>query len=129
MLGIDEGVPYRVEPLPLTVQAEIKAIIDGRSTYGAYVGYVCYRNEGRMKLDIKWGRPPVFATHKCALPATETDIEPSGVDATTKFIERVITEQEHRNQPAESSEEIEALFTIADLLAGRVVAVADKPPF
>lgn len=129
LLGIDEGIPYRVEPLPLTVQAEIKAIIGGRITFGAHVGYVCYRDAGRMSLDVKWGRPPVFATHKCHLPATADDIDPRGVDATTAFIAKVIAEQAHRDDPVETEKEVEALFSIADLLAGRVVAGAEPPPF
>ena len=129
LLGIDEGIPYRVEPLPLTIQAEIRAIIGGRITYGAHVGYVCMRNEGRMTLDVKWGRPPVFATHKCHLPATAEDIDPSGVEATTAFIAKVIAEQEHRDDPVETATEVEALFSIADLLSGRVVASDGPPPF
>lgn len=140
LLGIDEGVPFRVEPLPLTVQGEIRALLNGQITYGIHAGYVCFRDQGRMTLDAKWGRPPVCATHKCDFVITSKDIEPGAVGAIVKLIDRA-TAEKARNPDREESEDehIEPIYTIWNLLKGKVIAegphgqiglqLVDLPPF
>lgn len=125
LLGIDEGLPFRVEPLPLTVGAEIAALMVGRVTYGIHVGYVCHRTEGRIGLDKFNGRPPVVATHKCQIIVNAADVEYGHVDAMSRIIERAsATKEEDKDDDAE----LDALFSLRDLLSGGVVAELE-PPF
>lgn len=129
LLGIDEGLPYRVEPIPLTLDAEIKALMVGRITYGIHAGYVCHRTEGRMTLDVKYGRPPVLATHKCHIATNAVDVDSGWVGATLAMIQRATAEQKVNDDGDEESAEaeVDALFTISDLLNGRVVAEQNGP--
>lgn len=139
-MGIDEGVPFRVEPLPLTVDAEIKALISGRVTYGVHAGYVCFRDQGRMALDRKWGRPPVVATHRCDVVIVSSDIDGRSVGAITRLIDRATHEKaSHPDREETEDEDIEPAYTIWDLLKGKVIAegpngqiglqLVDRPPF
>lgn len=138
--GLDEGVPFRVEPLPLTINAEIKAILAGLVTYGLCAGYVTFRDDQRIRIDTKWGRPPVVATHRCERHIVASDIEPSAVVATANLLKRASLEKAANPDREEiEDEEIEPQFTILDFLNGRVIAegphgqiglnLLDPPPF
>src|SRR5438067_2808555 len=63
--GIDEGVPYRTDIIPLSIHGEMAALLTGRKTFGLHGGYLCHRDAGRMTLDVTYGRPAVFANHRC----------------------------------------------------------------
>lgn len=63
--GIDEGVPYRVDILPLSIAGELDALRCGRRTYAIQGDYVCHRNAMRMRGDARRGRPAILASHSC----------------------------------------------------------------
>ena len=46
--GIDEGVPYRTDIIPLSIHGEMAALLTGRKTFGLHGGYLCHRDAGRM---------------------------------------------------------------------------------
>ena len=73
LAGVDAGIPYAVEPLPLTVDAEMQAIRGGRRTYAIQGDYVTHRSLARIRGDLTRGRPAVLAEHDCA-DVSETGI-------------------------------------------------------
>lgn len=121
LVGIDEGVPFKVEPVPLTVSAEIKARMEGRKTFSTSAGYVAHRSASRMKSDLKYGRPAVFATHNCKTVPAPEEIQMSQVDATTRMMAG--RKKKMGKQTPELMQDYEALFTISDMLAGRIIAI------
>jgi hypothetical protein len=122
LAGIDEGLPYSVDPLPLTTEGELIAALQGRETYGWYMGHATYRNDSRI---ARRPRPVVLAKHQCG-QGLIAYIELSRASQ----MERVISLLRRCNQPSEDDTEQRALITIADMLNGRVFAQSDeRAPF
>jgi len=117
LCGIDEGVPYRVDPVPLNVRGELKARLQKRQTFSLHGTRVCHRNHSRMQLDDKYGRPPVFATHVCDSNTTTEDIDLSHLQKANAALERASFRSE---QEEEDPEHERAVWSIVDILAGRV---------
>jgi hypothetical protein len=131
MLGIDEGMPYRISPIPLTLEGEVHMRQLGFITYGLHSDYFCHRTAGRIQLDLRHPRPPVFATHKCFFDLPVEFIQASAVPLTMKAIEHASLEAETQNEGEPPPEvDVNAMFTIAELLSGKVVAIqGPAPPF
>jgi hypothetical protein len=118
LAGIDEGLPYSIDPLPLTTEGELIAALQGRWTYAWYMGHATYRSEGRI---TRRPRPAVLAKHQCG-QGLIAYIETARADQ----MARVISLLRQCNQPLEDDTEQRALITISDLLNGRVFAQSDK---
>lgn len=76
-IGYAEGVPYRLDPAPLTAAAELAARLTRRASYRFTAGVMASRTPENINADSLRGRPIVFATHRCAIPVTATDIDPT----------------------------------------------------
>jgi hypothetical protein len=124
--GIAEGFPYRVDPIPLDLTAEITAELAGRRTYWTTAGHIVCRTFDNITVETPDTRPPVFATHHCAPPDPHhiaiNHIPVTQQLITDKYLEKATPEQDTDQQ---------ALITIADVLAGRVTESPDDqdPPF
>jgi hypothetical protein len=109
---------------------EINARLGGKLSYGIYSGYACHRNVGRINTDEKYGRPAVVATHRCNQSPDIADIEASKAAFITDMIDKATREVIAQGDTPPSAAESEALFSVSDLLGGRVVAIeAGPPPF
>lgn len=126
LTGIDEGMPYRVDIIPLTIAGEIQARLTGRRMYALQAGYVCYRDGGRMTLDAKYGHPAVLANHRCGEPLAHlADTEHIG--AITKLVQQITS---HPPYGEVEEKEEDAIFSIGELLSGKIVHVYGGPvPF
>lgn len=125
LVGLDEGLPYRAEPAPLTLLAELRVRLTGRRSYVVINGELAYRNATRIAGDSR-GRPPVLAEHNCAHPATATDI-----DTTPEHLHVIRQLIRVKSDPLWGkvcTDTESALFTVTGQLNGRVVAF-DPPPF
>lgn len=118
LVGITEGLPVKVDPLPLTLEGEMFALMQGRWTYGMTVGGILYhRNPGRIRTDTKHGHPMLVTDHRC-WQALVSAIDASRVRQITGYMER----SERGGDP----EHEESLFTIKELLSGRIVEINDN---
>lgn len=68
--GLDCGMPYMVDALPLTLQGELHARLAGRALYRLVAGYITYREAVHIHPDATH---PVIASHKCT-PVDPTHI-------------------------------------------------------
>lgn len=64
--GLDLGVPYRVDAIPLTLTAEVKARLIGRRTYGIVSRHVFLRGMVDITAAAGTDGPPVVTDHTCA---------------------------------------------------------------
>lgn len=122
LAGIDEGIPYRVDTVPLNATGELTARLDGRTPY-AFIAQQCtYRDISRMGTDAKYGRPPVLATHRCGTPLAG-HVATEHVGKMTAFLAGW-----RRVHAAEVSDvQLEdAMMVISEVLGARVI---DRPPF
>lgn len=124
--GISEGFPYRIDPIPLDLTAEIQAELGGRRTYWTTAGHITPRTFENITTETPTTRPPVYATHTCTPPDPHhiaiQHIPITQQLITDKYLEKATPEQDTDQQ---------ALITIADVLAGRVTESPDgeMPPF
>jgi hypothetical protein len=127
LAGLDEGLPYRIDPAPLTALAELAALTARVRTYGLSPGgWVHYRNAGRIGADARHGRPAVYAEHHCARCLGPADIDPPHVPATAALIERATPAP----ALAPISVDMDALFLVSRDLGGRVIGLTGNiPPF
>lgn len=124
LTGLEEGLPYRVEPAPLHAQAELAARLAGRRTYALIAGRLAYRNPERIRGDAHRGRPPVFADHRCEHPTQPGDVDPTHLDAVHRLLATVAP------RPGEDpAVEADALDLFATELGARALVVLDRPPF
>jgi hypothetical protein len=123
LVGIDEGIPFRLDTVPLTVAGEIWAVMGNRRTYGLHVnGHATIRTAGRITLDAKYKRPVVLAAHRCHAVPDPALIDMPHVPVIAGLVDRA------ESVPADDSETA-ALFAVVETLGGRVVAelAADAP--
>jgi hypothetical protein len=130
--GLDEGRAYRVDPTPLNVQGEIRARLQRRMTYGVFGRMVTYRDQGRIGLDAKNGRPPVLATHRCEIYAQLEDVDVVYLQKCNAIVE-ACTPKKDTGEPVDDdgwTAEENALFMISEVLSGRVIGESqdDSPP-
>jgi hypothetical protein len=125
LVGLDEGLPYRVDPVPLTLHAELNARLAGRHSFQIIAGTLAHRNQHRINHDITRGRPPVFVEHHCHTPVKATDIDSTYLVVVNQFIDYCTPKPE--TTPDSDTET--ALFLVARQLNGRVIALAGNPPF
>lgn len=111
--GLDDGIPYRVDPLPVTIGAEAKARACGRYSY-SLDGTPRLRDLHRVTRDQN--RLPVLLDHDCS------ELNPETVD--TRFVNQV-REVAANAVPADTDHE--SLLLLRQVLGVRVYA--DEPPF
>jgi hypothetical protein len=90
LIGLDEGVAYRVEPVPLHAHAELAARLAGRNTYAVIAGQLAYRDQDRITGDRRHGRPPVVATHSCVRPTPPGDVDTSHIATVTALLAALV---------------------------------------
>jgi hypothetical protein len=67
--GLDQGLPYRVEALPLNIIGELVAHFSGRSSYRRVASvFMVRREQWNIMTDAVKGRPLVLADHSCVAP-------------------------------------------------------------
>jgi hypothetical protein len=125
LVGIAEGLPYRVAPVPLTAHGELRALLAGRRSYAiSAAGRLIHRNRDRIRGD-KRGRPVVFAWHVHA-PPDPADVDARHVAAVLAYLDRL------REREAGDADADPALFAVVTGLGGRVISLTprdDRPPF
>ncbi|MFB9432782.1 hypothetical protein [Streptoalloteichus tenebrarius] len=125
LTGLDEGVPYRVDPAPITLSAELHARLAGRRTYALIAGRLALRTPSRIRGDHR-GRPPVLPAHQCAHPVTPDQVEVDQVVAVARLL------APKRTAPAPvptSGLEAVALDLLSEHLGARVMSIDPPPPF
>ncbi|WP_086847012.1 hypothetical protein [Amycolatopsis kentuckyensis] len=127
LIGIDEGCPYRVCPTPLTPEAELAALMQGRRSYSISGDFLHYRDSFRMRGDAR-GRPTVIATHLCHAPIRPQDFDPR--ETATREVVRILAlaSRAIESEPVMSVAENNALFAVAEGLNGLVIR-QDPAPF
>lgn len=70
--GLDCGMPYNVDAVPLTLEGELHARLADRAMYRLIAGFVAYREAVHIRPD---SRHPVMASHSC------TPIDPTHIAA------------------------------------------------
>ena len=67
--GVDQGLPYRVDPAPLNIIGELVALASGRSSYRRVAQvFMVRREQWNIATDVVKGRPLVLADHSCVAP-------------------------------------------------------------
>lgn len=115
-IGLAEGLPFKVDPIPLTLEGELVARIQGRSTFGwnAGIRQCYYRDEYRMR---KVPRPAVFAQHKCnAVLFQFIEVRWAGSIARTMKYMQPLPDQEQFKHALEG-----ALFPLSEALNAKVI--------
>lgn len=82
--GHDGGLSYRVEPVPVTVLAELAALVAGVRSYALIGGHLVARTVDAMRADLRRPRPPVVLDHRCSRPIPAADVEPRHVSAVAR---------------------------------------------
>lgn len=124
--GIEEGFPYRVDPVPLTLIGELTAQLAGRSIYRLIAGHVVRRTVENIMAETLDNRPPVFARHNCAPINTDAISIPHIAET-----QQLIADKDLEIATATQGAGQQCLITIADVLGGRIIASPDdqNPPF
>lgn len=122
LAGVDEGLPYRVDILPVTVHAEIEALRAGRRTYAVNGDYVTHRNAVRMKGDAVRGRPAVLATHDC-----HAIVRPEFLDETAvKEVQRIVS-MASKSRNDVSAKEQESWHMVTEGLNALIIDMKPAP--
>lgn len=112
--GLDDGIPYRLDPLPVTIATETVARNQRGYSYSLIDGLPRLRDVNRVKRDL--GTRPVLLEHDCA-PLDAATVDP-------RFIETVRTLTANA-VPADADHD--ALLLLRSHLGSRVYA--DAPPW
>lgn len=126
LLGIDEGVPFRVSPMPLSPVGELAARMKGLMSYAVHGDFLTHRDSFRIRGDASRGRPTVVATHEC-----NSIIEPSHYDSRPSAIQEISRVIKMASKSAEDgpdipTREIDSMFQISEGLSGLII---DSAPF
>jgi hypothetical protein len=138
--GIDEGIPFRVDPIPLNATGELVAMLQGLKTFTWIVtGNIAYRDAGRIQTEAKRGNPIVLATHRhgsvkqrrVEVGITDGYIpDPAHIDAANVIKTQRLMEIASRtkDQPVKEYETDEnAMWLLGSLMGGKVIS--EKAPF
>lgn len=121
--GIDQGLAYRITPVPLNLRGELEATLARRGTYRLLANHLVRRDIDNITTETPTTRPPVYATHTCN-PPNPAHISPAHVEETQRFITDKYLEKSTETQNVEQ----EALLTITDVLnGGHVTSSPDDP--
>lgn len=88
--GLDAGMPYNVDAIPLTLTGELHARLTGRAIYRLIAGYINYREAAHITAG---NNHPVIAAHRC------TPIDPSHIAANHVPMFLALTEPPHEPEP------------------------------
>lgn len=88
LAGLGDGIPYRVEPVPLNVHGELRVRLAGRRSFRLVAGRLCWRSPESITADNRPGRhrPIVFGDHACAQPATAADVDPTFLPVVARLL-------------------------------------------
>lgn len=126
LTGVAEGLPFKLDPVPLTARAELFALVADRPCASLIAGRCAWRIPENIRGDTKYGkRSIVFATHSCAHPATAADVDPNHVAAVQRFL---ATPEPKPDTPRWTDAELGTLELITRKLGARVIG-ADIPPY
>ena len=82
LCGLDAGMTYRVDLVPLNLNGELVARLGNRVTYRLNAGFVMYRELA----DIRAGQEhPVLATHICD-PIDPAHIDQARVSSVSRYL-------------------------------------------
>ncbi|HEX5119820.1 MAG TPA: hypothetical protein VFW65_31935 [Pseudonocardiaceae bacterium] len=124
LFGLAEGWPYKVDPVPITLRAELAARIQGRQTWWLSAGRLVWRSPERIEGGHNQPRPAVLASHDC-----DVSIVPADVDAAhVSTVVRVLAQGSDGSEITES--EVDTFMLLARQLGARVLTYSpDEPPF
>lgn len=125
--GIADGLPYRADAAPLNTAGELAARLQGRHAYRVINRRLHHRDHHDVANDIRRGRPPVTADHRCT-PIDPTHLDPRWIRLFTELVTDptpVATEDDNTEQ--------HALLILTGAFAGtKVLAIPadhEPPPF
>lgn len=140
--GIDEGIPFRVDPIPLNAMGELIAMLQGLKTFTWIVtGNIAYRDAGRIQTEARRGNPIVLATHRhgsVKQRRVEVGIadgyvpDPAHIDAanvvkTQKLMEIASRTNKSEKEKGYDMEDENAMWLLGSVLGGKVIS--EKAPF
>lgn len=126
LTGVAEGLPFKLDPVPLTARAELFALVAGRPCASLVADRCAWRIPEHIQGDTKYGkRSIVFATHSCRHPATAADVDPNHVPAVQRFL---ATPEPKPDSPRWADAELGTLELITRKLGARIIG-ADIPPY
>lgn len=112
--GLDAGMPYAVDAIPLTLIGELHARQAGRAMYRLIAGYVTYREAVHIRPGYDY---PVIAAHRC------TPVEPGHVAA------EHVPELMRMTEPPRPTEEWPSLLELDPITNTlKPVPPVDQPP-
>ena len=127
LTGLGEGIPYRVDPTPLTAHAELRARLAGRESWYVVAGQLAARTASRIAGVKPWQqRPIVFADHACAVVCAPGDVDPSFLPVIARLLATGSADRTGWN-PWEDSETHSV--TLLNYHLGARVITDDRPPF
>lgn len=112
--GLDDGRPYRLDPLPVTIATETVARNQQRYSYSLIDGLPRLRDVNRVKRDLD--TLPVLLEHDCA-PLDAATVDPRFIETVRGVAANAV--------PAETDHD--ALLLLRQVLGARVYA--DEPPW
>lgn len=127
LTGLSEGCPYRVDPVPLTMHAELRAMLHGRATWKLVAGKPVVRTGltiGARKPWQPW--PLVLADHVCHQAPEPSDVDTTFLPVITRLI--AVTRAKTPESGDGIDYESESVALVCAALGGRVIAT-ENPPF
>lgn len=118
--GIEEGLPYRIDPVPLTLPGELHAQLTGNRTYWQLANHIVRRTTENITAETPGTRPPVYAWHQCQ-PPDLIHISAQHIPDT----QRLITDKYLQTATPDQDTDQGCLITITDVLNGYVTESPD----
>lgn len=127
LAGIDEGIPFRVDPYPLNQIGELFALCQGLKSFEWRVsGHVSRRTASRMKGDGKYGVPIVVAVHRHHYQPPPEHI--AGQHYTKLMgLMNMANRRTVKDDKGEDETQDNALWMVHETMGGLVIE--DLPPF
>lgn len=120
--GVEEGLPYRIDPAPLTLPGELHAQLTGHRTYRLLANHIARRTTENITAETPTARPPVYASHQCQ-PLHPEHISTAHIPET----QRLLTDKYLETATEDQDTDQQCLITLADVLAGRIIESPDDP--
>lgn len=133
LTGHADGLAYKVDPLPVTPEAELDARQANRWTYAVIAEALALRTATRIGGDTRRARPPVLAAHHCESPPGVDSADAAHAGVVAQLVRRA-TRRDDNETPAPITEpESDALFDLGRELDAVVVGhdphTVDPAPF